>query len=406
MKIELMFGDAPKWLPMSGIQLKLLHIITGLNTGGAERALYALLAGGLADRFNSAVLSLADEGTMGSPIRALGVPVYTLGMRAGLPDLRIIQRLRGLMQKLQPDVIQGWMYHGNLAASLAAHLTPNRTALAWNVRQCLYGIANEKPLTRQVIRANRLLSRRPDAIVYNSKLSRKQHELFGFSAGRGLVIPNGFDLETLRPDPVVGAAIRREWGLPAGVPVVGHVARFHPMKDHAGFLRAAVEVAKRQHDVQFLLVGRDVSPDNPAFSGIIPSDIFPRFVFAGERRDATRLMQAMDVLCSSSAWGEGFPNVLGEAMACGVPCVTTDVGDSAYVVGETGHVVPTSNPEALSNALLSMLNKDLDVRRQLSRDARCRIKESFSLHVIVGQYVALYETIADGAWRAKTRIAN
>jgi len=307
--------------------MKTLHIITGLNTGGAERALYALLAGGLADRFTCAVLSLSDEGTMGAPIHALGVPVYSLGMRPGLPGPRTVLRLRSLMQQLQPDVVQGWMYHGNLAASLATHLAPNQPALAWNVRQCLYDLANEKPLTRQVIRANRLLSRRPDAIVYNSKLSRKQHELFGFSAGRGAIIPNGFDVDLLKPDPVVGVAIRRELGLPTGVPVVGHVARFHPMKDHAGFLRAAVEVARRLPQVQFLLVGRDVSPDNPALSGVIPTDILPRFVFCGERRDATRLMQAMDVLCSSSAWGEGFPNVLGEAMACGVPCVTTDVGE-------------------------------------------------------------------------------
>lgn len=372
--------------------LRILHIITGLSTGGAERALYNLLSGGLAERFECAVLSLVDEGTMGAPIRALGVPVYTLGIRAGLLAPRAVLRLRSLTQRLRPDVVQGWMYHGNLAASMASHLASNQIALAWNVRHCIYDLGNEKLLTRQVIRANRLLSCRPDAIVYNSKHSREQHELFGFAASRGVLIPNGFDLDILKPDLDVGAAIRSELGLPAGVPVVGHVARFHPMKDHVSFLRAAVEVASRLPKVQFLLVGRDVSPDNPALLGVIPADLLPRFVFTGERLDSTRLMQAMDVIVSSS-WSEAFPNVLGEAMASGVPCVTTDVGDSAHVVGETGLVVPPSDPEALTNAILSMLNKGLDDRRRLGRDARCRIKQNFSLDAIVGRYAYLYESL-------------
>lgn len=371
--------------------MRLLHIITGLNTGGAERALCALLAGGLARRFDCAVLSLSDEGTMGAPIAALDVPVYTLGLRAGLPGLGAIWRLRNHLKSLRPDVIQGWMYHGNLAAILATCLAPGCPGLVWNIRQSLYDLGDEKPLTRQVIHANRLLSRQPSAVIYNSRLSREQHERFGISAGKGVVIPNGFDLSRLLPDSEVAAAMRRELQIGAEALVVGHVARFHPMKDHAGFLRAAVEVARRVPQARFLLVGREVSPDNPALAGIIPADLLSRFRFTGERQDVPRVIQSMDVLCSSS-WSEAFPNVLGEAMACGVPCVATDVGDNAFIVGETGLVVPPSDSTALAKALSVMLEKSPGERISLGLEARSRVQENYRIDKVVDQYSKVYET--------------
>lgn len=373
--------------------MKILHIITGLNTGGAERALCALLAGGLAERFNCAVLSLADEGSMGEPIRELGVPVHMLGIRAGASGPGSLLKLRRLVRQLRPDVIQGWMYHGNLAASVAACLAPDRPALAWNVRHCLYDLANERPLTRQVIRVNRALSRCPGAIIYNSRLSREQHERFGFAAERGVVVPNGFDLTRLRPDLEAGMAVRREFGLPLDVTVVGHVARFHPMKDHASFLRAAVRVARENSSAWFLLVGRDVSPENPALADIVPQGLLGRFVFVGERSDPHRLMQAMDVFCLSS-WSEAFPNVLGEAMACGVPCVTTHVGDSADIIGNSGVVVPPYDSQALASGLQTMVRKSREKRRALGCAARARVKTHYGLDSVVRQYADLYRNIA------------
>lgn len=386
--------------------MKVLHIITGLTTGGAERALYTLLSAGLAKRFDSAVLSLSNEGTIGAPIRALGVPVYTLDMRAGVPGPGALLELRRQVRALRPDVIQGWMYHGNLAASFAAWLAPGRPALAWNVRQSLYDLGDEKPLTRQVIRANRALSRHTDAIIYNSKLSRAQHERFGIAINRGVVIPNGFDSNLLRPDLTSGAEVRRELGIDPDALVVGHVARFHPMKDHAGFLRAAVEVAKQVTEARFLLVGREVGPNNPALTGIIPPDLMPQFIFSGERQDVPRLMQAMDVLCSSSSWGEAFPNVLGEAMACGVPCVATDVGDCASIVGETGIIVPPSDSKALARALTNMLGKSPKALAALGQDARQRIDAHYSIEVIVDSYTKLYERMAEGALRVPAQSAT
>lgn len=371
----------------------ILHVITGLSTGGAERALYNVLAGGLGRQYKTAVLSLQGEGSIGPQIRELEVPVYQLNMHRGMPTPSTVMRLRQVVHEFRPDIIQGWMYHGNLAASLAGCLAPGHPAVAWNVRHSLYDLAAEKPLTRQVIRVNRLLSNRKDAIIYNSRLSRSQHETFGFDTSVSLVIPNGFDLEQLRPNEETGTMVRQELAIPEDALVVGHVARFHPMKDHASFLRAAVRVALQMPNARFLLIGREVSPENPALSDIVSQELLERFVFLGERQDVYTLMQAMDVL-SSSSWGEAFPNVIGEAMACQVPCVVTDVGDSADIVGNTGIVVPPSDSAALTKGLLIMLKKPAEKRRALGRAARVRIKANYELKTVVGQYARFYNELA------------
>lgn len=373
--------------------MRLLHVITGLSIGGAERALYSVLAGGLAARFDTAVLSLRDQGSLGTAIRQLGLPVHTLDMGGGVPGARVLARLRRIVRSMAPDVIQGWMYHGNLAASVAARMTPGpRPAVAWNVRHSLYSLAAEKPLTRQVIRANRWASVGADAILYNSRLSREQHEAFGFASKCGQVIPNGFDTGALRPDAVAGEATRKALAIPQDAIVIGHVARFHPMKDHASFLRAAVEVMRQRADVVCLMAGREVNLENPALAGIVPQDLEGRFFFVGERGDVPELMQAMDVFCQSS-WSEAFPNVLGEAMALGVPCVVTDVGDSRDIVGETGEVVPPSDSAALAQGLLAMLDQPARERAALGQAARARIEARYALSRLVEQYRGLYEQL-------------
>lgn len=372
--------------------MKVLHVITSLNTGGAERALLNLLAGGLAKNTKSVVLSLQDEGSIGPQIKALGVPVYTLRMRRGIPGLKAVARLFQVVRGFQPDIIQGWMYHGNIAASLAGCFVPKDTKISWNVRQSLYDLQAEKPLTRKVIKSARLLSGRVPSIIYNSNLSRCHHESFGFDDKHSKVIPNGFDLDYLAPCLKECQAIREEFGIKENTIIVGHVARFDPMKDHASFLKAAVHVSRQINDIKFLVVGREVSPNNSALRGIVPAELLDRFVFTGERRDVYKIMKAIDVFCLSS-WSEAFPNVLGEAMAAGVPCVTTDVGDSKEIVGNTGVVVPPFDSVSLAEGLLSVIRMSGDRRRELGGAARERVKERYSLEKIVQQYQKLYEEL-------------
>jgi glycosyltransferase involved in cell wall biosynthesis len=375
--------------------LKIIHIITGLSTGGAERALYNLLPGGLINWFDNHVVSLSDEGTMGQQIRTLGVSVTTLNMCGGQPSLSSLTKLRRVIRELKPGIIQGWMYHGNLAATLARTLAPGRPVLVWNIRHSLYDLAHEKRMTQKVIRANRLFSSAPDALLYNSRLSREQHEDFGFVSRNGQLIPNGIDVQRFCFSGEVRKRVRSELGIPAEVQVVGHVARLHPMKDHPAFLRAAAALAIRYPETHFLLSGRDVSSENKTLEQLVPAQVRDRFHLLGERGDVSELMSAMDILCLSSAWGEGFPNVIGEAMATGVPCVATDVGDSKLVIGDTGVVVPPQNENALAAGVESLLMMPLEDRRALGASARARIEANYTLGAIVEQYAALYESLVE-----------
>lgn len=370
----------------------IIHVITGLATGGAERALYNLLNGGLVSRFDNHVVSLIDEGIMGPQIQDLDVPVITLGMRNGRPSFSGLAKLRRIIREFRPDLIQGWMYHGNLAASIARRFSPSKPALAWNIRQSLYDFTREKTMTRAVIQANRLFSSGPDVLLYNSQLSREQHEAFGFASGHGKVIPNGIDMQRFTFSSESLQNVRSELGIPVDVLVVGHVARLHPMKDHPVFLRAAVDLALRYKQVYFLLSGLEVSLDNKVLAQLIPDQVRDRFHLLGERSDVPELMSAMDVFCQSS-WSEAFPNVLGEAMATGVPCVATDVGDSAIVIGNTGVVVSPRDEAALAAGIESLLTMPMEERRTLGASARARIKANYNLGVIVEQYAALYEKL-------------
>jgi glycosyltransferase involved in cell wall biosynthesis len=284
------------------------------------------------------------------------------------------------------------MYHGNLAASMACSMAVKSPILAWNIRQSLYGLNSEKLITRQVIRSNRMLSKRPESIIYNSQVSRLQHEGFGFCSARGVVIPNGFDLDRFGPSVELRHSIRASFEIPMNSRVVGHIARLHPMKDHENFVHAAVIIAADFHDAHFLLVGRGVTPYHDTLQSIVPRDMQPRFHWIGERTDVADLMCAMDVFVLSS-WAEGFPNVLGEAMACGVPCVATDVGDSAHLLDEHGRIVPPRDSDSLAAAVSELLCLDPHERVKLGLAARLHVETKYSISAIASQYTAMYSRL-------------
>jgi len=370
---------------------RVLHVISGLTTGGAETALFNLLDGGLADRFDNRVISLRDLGSVGPKIQTLGVPVANIGIRGGFPTFGNLKKMRREIESFQPDLIQGWMYHGNLAAAYMARLGSTPPALAWNVRHSLYDLKSEKRMTRQVIQASRLISRKPDLILYNSELSRRQHEAFGFQATQGHVIPNGINLDRYQPSYRAKEVVMRELGIPDGFRIVCHLARFHPMKNHIGFIRAAVRVCMDLEDIHFVLCGKGIDSTNRALIRCVPKTLRDRFHWLGERDDVPELLHGADLVCQSSIWGEGFPNVLGEAMAAGIPCVATDVGDSAAIIGDTGLIVPPSDDDALATAVKSILEMSASDRIALGVAARARIAERYSLPAIVQRYAAEYE---------------
>ncbi|MBV8778044.1 MAG: glycosyltransferase, partial [Alphaproteobacteria bacterium] len=320
------------------------HLITGLDSGGAQRMLAQLAARFDRARFRTIVISMTDSGATGREIAESGIPVVALGMRRGVPDPLAVYRIGRVLSEFRPDVLQTWLYHADLLGLVAAQLgfAPR---LVWNIR-CTEVLGGT--------RLPRLLawcSGRPDVVIANAAAGRCFHARLGYRPRRWVLLPNGFDTEALRPDPAERARHRAALGWDASAIAIALPARYHPMKDHATFLAAAARLAQRRPEVRFVLAGSGADGANPQLTALVrESGAGAAVMLLGERRDLDRLYPAFDIVTLSSAYGEGFPNVLGEAMSRGVPCVATDVGDCAEILGDTGETVPARDPAALAAA--------------------------------------------------------
>src|SRR3954451_3015646 len=327
----------------------ILHLITGLDAGGAERMLVRLAGATDRDRFRSVVVSMTDRGSFGPVLEAGGVELRLLGMRRGRADPAGLSRLGQILREERPDVVQSWLYHADFLALAARLLGRRMPRLVWNI-QCTDMRGDGLSRTGAMLR--RLLARSagiPDAIVVNSRAGQEFHAGIGYRPRRREMIPSGIDTSGFRPDPAPSARFRRELGLDEGAVLVGLAARFHPMKDHANFLAAAARLAERHERARFVLSGTGTDIGNRQLTDAVAGlGLADRIILLGERRDMPAFFAGLDICALSSAYGEGCPNVLGEAMACGVPCIATDVGDAADVIGDTGTVMPARDPAALA----------------------------------------------------------
>jgi glycosyltransferase involved in cell wall biosynthesis len=375
--------------------LRITHIITGLQTGGAEHALLRVVAGMDRERFACRVISLTEEGPVGERLRQAGIPVQALGLRAARPDpWRLLMLVRWLRAH-RPHVVQGWLAHGNLLGGVAS-LFAGRPRLAWNLRNSDWADGGVKRATLAIERiCGRLSHRLPHAIISCSRATLPLFAAWGYDPHRIWVIPNGFDLNVYRPDDAGRRGMRARLGLSPTTVVVGHLARFHPQKDHLGFVAAASRVAAAMPQARFVLGGRDVTWENAALAAAIrASGQAERFLLLGEQRDVPALLPAFDLFCLSSAYGEAFPNVLGEAMATGVPCVATDVGDAGHIVGATGRIVPPGDPAALAAALSELVALGPTGRAGLGQLARARVAEHFEMGQVIACYEEFYRDLA------------
>lgn len=370
--------------------LTVLHLITGLETGGAQRALARLVSRTDPTRFRSVVVSMTDAGAVGPEIATDGREVRILNLPRGVPTPTGLLRLSRIIQEVQPDIVQTWLYHADLLGLIAKALAPV-PHLLWNIR-CSEVVL--PPVRRLLFRALARLSRVPDAVIVNSRAGQRVHQQAGYWPRRWELIPNGFDLGELQPDPASRDRVRSQLGIAPEAVVIGLPARFHPMKDPATFLAAAARLAENHPELRFVLIGSGLDPANRALAAEIAPNLAGRVDLLGERRDMAQLYPALDIVSLCSSYGEGFPNVLGEAMACGVPCVATDSGDAAELIGETGIVVPPREPEALAAGLERLLALGIEGRQSLGRKARARIAKNYALGPIVARYEALYEEIA------------
>jgi glycosyltransferase involved in cell wall biosynthesis len=272
-----------------------------------------------------------------------------------------------------------------------------KVPILWNIRHCVYSLKYEKKSTALLIAGSRWLSKKPRAIIYNTKTGAGQHEGLGYSAEHRVVLPNGFDLNLFAPSEEAYRTVREELGLPEDAFLIGLIGRYDPMKDHRLFLEAAHHFAPGNPRVHFLCAGRGVTLEHPDFAGWVEEfGLQGRVHLLGERNDTPRLMSALDVLTSSS-YSEGFSNVIGEAMACATPCVVTDVGDSAWIVGKHGVVVPPRDPASLAVAWQSLVSMPPAKLAEMGRLSRQRVEENFSLESIVKRYENLYDDVLKGA---------
>jgi len=376
--------------------MKIVHIINCLDTGGAEIMLLRLLSRIDKTHFQPEVISLTDLGEIACKMREYDIPVRALNLRRNglFYNPLSLLRLSNWLRQGNPALVQTWMYHSNVFGGIATKLSGQRP-LIWSIRQTNLDLASVRLRTSLIAKGAALLSKAlPDHILYNSHVSRRAHVALGYADAHASVIPNGFDLEMHKPDMVAREAVRRELGLNTDANLVGLIARYDPQKDHTTFIAAAALLHQQHPAAHFLLAGLAVDNSNMALMAAISDVGLTDYChLLGHRGDTPRLTAALDVACSSSM-GEGFPNTVGEAMACGVPCVVTDVGDSALLVGDTGRIAPPQRPKVLAQEIALILSMSEDARRSLGQSARDRIAASFSLNAIAIAYQDLWYSMA------------
>ncbi len=364
--------------------VRVVLLIRSLGLGGAERQL-ATLAKNL-DRqvFDVTVLCFYGGGAFAQELTSRGVRVISLDKKGRWEVFRFLWRLAQQLRRLKPDILHPYLTGGNVMAMLMKPILPS-TRIVWGVRSSNMDAGPHEWLAALLLRLEAALSRFANLVIFNSHAGETHALSVGFSRSPRVVIPNGIDLSHFSPNARVRAAVRASWGIANGSLLIGIVGRLDPNKDHPTFLRAAAIFAKSRPGARFACIGDgpvgyarelDVLSEKLGLGG--------KVIRLGALADMPAAYNALDICCSSSAYREGTPNCIAEAMACGVPCVVTDVGDSRLVVGDTGIVVPPRNPEALAAGWAVMAER-IKQTPQLRELLRKRVELRFGLRALVNR---------------------
>jgi glycosyltransferase involved in cell wall biosynthesis len=379
---------------MSQSRLRVGHVISGLGLGGAESMLLRLVKGMDCSRFDNVVLSLTNDGPVAAQLERHGVRVINLSMRRGRITPADVIRLFRSIREVAPDLIQTWMYHADLLGGWCGRLGTDAPVI-WNIRHSNLEVDKNRFSTLLTSRICALSSAFiPRRIVCGSRAAMAEHARAGYSSSRMVLIPNGFDTNAFHPDRETRKRVRCQLGVTEDSILIGLVARLDPLKDHGTFFSAASELHRFYPNVKFLACGEGMTSDNPMVRNWIRDyPLGDAVLLLGRRDDVPDLTAALDIATLSSS-GEGFPNVVGEAMASGVPVVTTDVGDAAWIVDSTGIVVPRQDPRALAEGWRTLIDAGQDGRHRLGLAARQRIESQFALDSMIRCYEKLYEETA------------
>lgn len=366
----------------------MLHIITGLGNGGAEAVLYRLV---IQDSVNKhVVISLMDMGKYGSLLKEKDVEVFCLNMPKGKLKFDGLVKLWRFVKSSRPDVVQTWMYHADFLGGVVARLAGVKRVF-WNIRHTDLVVGDSSRTTVFIARlCARLSYFVPEKIICCAEKAARYHSELGYNKEKMVVIGNGFQLDKFLPDLDLGLKIRNEFGR-EDIPLVGMVGRFNVHKDHKNLMDALGLLRRNRLEFVCVLIGPDINVKNEKLlQWVRVNDLEDNVFLLGERFDIPAVMNSLDIHVLSSST-EAFPNVIAEAMACGIPCVTTDVGDADFIVGDTGWVVPPKNSQLLANALgdaLTEIKLSPNEWRNRKSASRERIEACFSIDTMLKKYQA------------------
>lgn len=367
---------------------KIVHIISGLKSGGAERSLFNVCNSNISDYFIQSVICLGDKAIYGDKLEELGVEVYYLNFKNN-NKLYAFLNFKNIIKKISPDIVQGWMTHGNFASVLAYFILSGRPSLFWNIRQTVYKLKHEYILTRFLFLINILLSRLPNGIISNANISIKQLIKFGYKNDSFILIPNGFDTNYWKPDHNLRQIERNKLKFNENDFVLGYVGRYHPMKNIKLLLEAFHKLSQQNSKIKLVIVGQNLNNYNIKEKSII--DMIPQnqILIIDNTQDVKKYYNIFDLLILCSAWGEGFPNVLGEAMSSELCCISTPVGDTPDILEDVGYLVPLDDVDFLIEKVKNCMDNPEELNK-LGRKARIKILNQYSMEKTINSYLNIY----------------
>lgn len=372
--------------------IRIVHLITSLNSGGAEHNLLKLCQHLDRKRYQQVVISLLSNGTLEEEFKKLRITVYTLSMKRGRFSLRGLYRLYKLLKEIQPHILQTWLYHADLIGLFIGKLA-RVPIIGWNIRCSDMNLAHYPWTTNLTLRLLAFLSRFPDYILTNSKAGRQFHEKIGYRNKNWQLIENGIDTRKFRPDQTAKERLCHQLNIPKESFLVGHVARFDPMKDHHTFLKAAQIALKQSPNLLFIMIGSEITAKNPELMKLMEDlHLQDHCYLLGPKKKLEFYYAAFDVFCLTSK-SEGFPNVVIEAMACGTPVVSTNVGDVKRVIENSEFLVPPQSPELLAQALKVCTKSSKNQIDKIGLNNRNIIENNYSLDGMIDKLDKFYHSI-------------
>ena len=370
--------------------MKICHIITSLGDGGAERTLFKICKYDLKNEH--IVVSLKEPEKYYYLIRDLGIRVYCLKINYFSLIFEFFSLVK-LLRFLKPDIVQTWLVHGDFIGSFAAKLAGLKNII-WNIRYSSIELETSKITTLLITKLlAKVSSFIPKQIIVVSKKAKKNFEKLGYNKQKLSLISNGYDLSILYPRKNKQNLLRKKFKIYKKIPLIGKIARYDPRKDHLNLLKALSIVHKKNYKFFCVLVGTGIKNNRKLYDKISELKLKNYIKLLGPVKNISFLMNDLDINIQSSKT-EGFPNVVAEAMSLEIPCVATDVGDTAQIIGKTGWLVPPSNPSKLASSIIKAMNEKRNKKWLIRcKQARCRIKKNYSLEKMINEYNNIWRSI-------------